>query len=1234
MTQHTVGTGSSPPRRHELGETDNPRSLIPGNPADLHAYASELRDHGATHSLIETTLRDLPVTQRWMGPAAEQYIDVAVARVKRHEAAAEATNLAARTIEDYADGLAWAQRRAGEAIDLHDNTNTHGSSDRDASRANGTAADPDARRAEARQLLERARAQLSALADDARVQIRRADEALPAASPLLTPAGRDGYPHSAPASLDTGTTPAGGRTVTVRPGDTLSGLADRYLGDSSRWRDIAELNPAIKDPDLIFPGQRLVLPAPAGDDRDQDDRDPYGDNHRDRDSYGADRNDRGMGESDRCDPPRNDRHDDDRPRDSQDDDRQPYDPEPRDPVPPDSDRTPERSETAPPTPSPSTPSTPPPTTPPSPAPATPTPAPSPAPEPSPAPSSPEGSTTPTPQVQPEPTPSPSTPTPTPTQEPPLPTPDNTATPEPTPPPTLPPFFPSVPPPQPDPYLPSPLGDSPLPTPSEPVPDQPAPPPADPEPPPTAGPTTPAPPAALPAEPPVADTTPALPSPSPTTDPGLPTGPGSPSTDTNGATPGPNPNPDTPADPGESGNPGLVANRGEDPEAGIDLGTGLFVVGGIGAVAAAAVLLARRRDATSQSGTGAPTAGRHRHALPPVVRQLGGAYLRRTTSRRRPDVPPHAVTPEPSASAPAGAPTPAPAGTSHSGRLALPVGRTPDGGPAHIDLAATPALALHGNRRADIARAILLTCLNPHARPDRPGPLAHVVIAADDAAHLLDDLPSLPAPPGLHIVDDIDTALDELERWPHSGHGSAPPLVLIANPPPAQTDPAARLQQILTHQHRHVAAVLLGDWPTPATVHTTPDAAIHGTTFPILPIGTKLFTTPLSDAHGLLAALATPHESTEQPDHAEPPDPPTAPIPVIGPGNPDDEPSDHEPSDNADTAASAPGDHEEGDSDNPGSAHRDPDEQGTDNTSAPTDTENSFAGAPSPQPDAASNTGGDPATAEADDVDDEQAKPAPPPMLATDTDGLPSSRKTLTIEVFGRLRVYVNPGSSGAFDIAGDLSDRRRELLTYLAVHPAGVRRDLIITDLWTNGTVDNLHGGISRLRTKLAHHAAEAAIILGPEDDHYRLNPEQVDVDYWRFDQASTIHRTARTDTERAEAARHIIGIYQAELAPALAAEWIEPLRAHAHRTAVDAADYLARHLHRAGEVDQAIGVLEHATTVIAPYVEALYQLLIQLQRKQGRPKAAARTLDTLTARLASIDLKPSPATVALVRHP
>jgi LysM repeat protein len=56
---------------------------------------------------------------------------------------------------------------------------------------------------------------------------------------------------------------APGGDYTVKPGDSLSKIAGRLLGDASRWPEIHALNKDLIDnPNKIFPGQSLKLPTP------------------------------------------------------------------------------------------------------------------------------------------------------------------------------------------------------------------------------------------------------------------------------------------------------------------------------------------------------------------------------------------------------------------------------------------------------------------------------------------------------------------------------------------------------------------------------------------------------------------------------------------------------------------------------------------------------------------------------------------------------------------------------------------------------------------------------------------------------------------------------------------------------------------------------------------------------------------------------------------------------------
>jgi nucleoid-associated protein YgaU len=52
------------------------------------------------------------------------------------------------------------------------------------------------------------------------------------------------------------------RTYTVQKGDTLSGIAKEMYGDAGKYQQIFQANqPMLKDPDRIYPGQVLRIPA-------------------------------------------------------------------------------------------------------------------------------------------------------------------------------------------------------------------------------------------------------------------------------------------------------------------------------------------------------------------------------------------------------------------------------------------------------------------------------------------------------------------------------------------------------------------------------------------------------------------------------------------------------------------------------------------------------------------------------------------------------------------------------------------------------------------------------------------------------------------------------------------------------------------------------------------------------------------------------------------------------------
>jgi nucleoid-associated protein YgaU len=67
-------------------------------------------------------------------------------------------------------------------------------------------------------------------------------------------------PNAAPAAAAAGS--GGGQTYTVKAGDSLSKIAQKFYGDASAYTKIFNANrDKLSDPDKIFPGQDLVIPS-------------------------------------------------------------------------------------------------------------------------------------------------------------------------------------------------------------------------------------------------------------------------------------------------------------------------------------------------------------------------------------------------------------------------------------------------------------------------------------------------------------------------------------------------------------------------------------------------------------------------------------------------------------------------------------------------------------------------------------------------------------------------------------------------------------------------------------------------------------------------------------------------------------------------------------------------------------------------------------------------------------
>jgi LysM repeat protein len=90
-----------------------------------------------------------------------------------------------------------------------------------------------------------------------------APQALAATTPPAHAALFAATGHPISAHLDAAVRPSATAftTYTVQPGDTLAGIASRFYGRASAWPELYRRNRSkISNPNLIFPGQVLVIP--------------------------------------------------------------------------------------------------------------------------------------------------------------------------------------------------------------------------------------------------------------------------------------------------------------------------------------------------------------------------------------------------------------------------------------------------------------------------------------------------------------------------------------------------------------------------------------------------------------------------------------------------------------------------------------------------------------------------------------------------------------------------------------------------------------------------------------------------------------------------------------------------------------------------------------------------------------------------------------------------------------
>lgn len=465
------------------------------------------------------------------------------------------------------------------------------------------------------------------------------------------------------------------------------------------------------------------------------------------------------------------------------------------------------------------------------------------------------------------------------------------------------------------------------------------------------------------------------------------------------------------------------------------------------------------------------------------------------------------------------------------------------------------------------------------------------------------------PDGLVITPSLAAALDHAEteitrrlRLLDAGEDSPPPLALIAQPDAAA---APRIRAILdAGVSVGITGILLGDWPSGITCHIgaggevteAGDTGLAGIwASHLTATDTAAMLSMLRGAQGHLA------DDQPRPPGARPGqdagagavagEPGRAPQP--GPGG-------------VTTGEGDPGDASPG-APGPGSlpAGRSP-------RSGPAPAESPGAMAPQPE-------GGTPATQRGT-----LAGSTAPAASLVITASPPSTAKPVLISVLGRLRI-----TARGQEISGGLR-KARELLAYLAVNPQGVTGEGIGEALWPESNsryaASQRYLAMRKAREMLRTATGLRApmfIVLAAE--RYRLDPSLIEVDLWQFDAALDRAREAASGQDQLAALRQAISLYQGPLSDGAAYEWAERHAEPARRRAVDALARAADIL-QPGDPEQALTTLETALTH-DPYNEALYQKIMDIQARLGRPDAARRTLALLESRLAAIGLAPSAET-------
>ena len=242
----------------ELGQSEDPKALVPGNPEAIEGHARALVAHSEHFDTVAQDLGKVDVPG-WTGVAGSAFLDTFSKEPPKWTKVCDALTSAGSAVSGYAGTLSWTQSQADEAIALwklgeaatkqatsaHDQAVANADAQNKAAVADGTSAaaqvapfsDPgEALRKQAREMLDRARKQLKAAGETAAGAISGA----PAQGTTASSAGGGALDNLVNAV--TGGMWVAGKAQASGPkaGFEMSGPKDGKLGELKAYAELAK----------------------------------------------------------------------------------------------------------------------------------------------------------------------------------------------------------------------------------------------------------------------------------------------------------------------------------------------------------------------------------------------------------------------------------------------------------------------------------------------------------------------------------------------------------------------------------------------------------------------------------------------------------------------------------------------------------------------------------------------------------------------------------------------------------------------------------------------------------------------------------------------------------------------------------------------------------------------------------------------------------------------------------